>query len=610
MPDYRDSLTFAELVDLVTYIKSLDGGDRDHHHHEANAPQEQTAGPVRVRVVYTEPGAAGGHAHGAAPAKPTGHFDGLRRRRDDRRAVPYLPVVGGDPSGRKRGAHGAPAADDRRLRLPLRRRRHAARRHDEDHADPRAAAVKTMGAAAGRFAKADHAELRLGVTELGLLARFVHLSASILIVGSAALVLLAGRSDRPTALAWESRVVALTRALIWLALGAGLAVLAHQTAILESSVVAALEPRALARVALETRFGHVWLVRQGLLLLSGLVSLRLDVRRAVDWRAARGETAILGALALAALGAAGHSAAVEPPAAAAIAADWATCSPPASGPAPCRRWSPAARGQPARPAPTPRPYAVLAARRFSRAALILMTALLATGILITACRSLGRRAPRHALRAAARAQARARPRGARRGRARAPAPAARPRRRGHDGRAPGHAASGRTPWAVEAACVLAILGVVTALGVSPPARHEQPDWPLSFRLAVGALGDTPDAWPSCWSAARSPCWACGRALLARAARRAVAAARGRRRADARGPRDGAAAIRDRRLSDDLPASGRALPGRLGRRRRRALRARLRGVPRAVGAGDGPAARAFLAAAARSARPSRGAAHGG
>src|SRR5207248_2870827 len=49
--------------------------------------------------------------------------------------------------------------------------------------------------------------------------------------------------------------------------------------------------------------------------------------------------------------------------------------------------------------------------------------------------------------------------------------------------------------AVEAACVLAILGVVTALGLSPPARHEQPDWPLGFRLALGALADTPDAWP-------------------------------------------------------------------------------------------------------------------
>ena len=44
MPDYRDSLTFAELVDLVAYIKSLGGGEHGYHHHEANAPQEQTAG--------------------------------------------------------------------------------------------------------------------------------------------------------------------------------------------------------------------------------------------------------------------------------------------------------------------------------------------------------------------------------------------------------------------------------------------------------------------------------------------------------------------------------------------------------------------------------------
>ena len=80
------------------------------------------------------------------------------------------------------------------------------------------------------------------MSALGLVARFVHLSASILIVGSAAMILLAGRSDRPTALAWESRVVALTRALVWLALLAGIVVLAHQTATLESRTAAALEP--------------------------------------------------------------------------------------------------------------------------------------------------------------------------------------------------------------------------------------------------------------------------------------------------------------------------------------------------------------------------------
>jgi putative copper resistance protein D len=49
--------------------------------------------------------------------------------------------------------------------------------------------------------------------------------------------------------------------------------------------------------------------------------------------------------------------------------------------------------------------------------------------------------------------------------------------------------------AVEAAGVLAILAVVTALGMAPPGRHEQPDWPLAYRLAWDALATTPDAWP-------------------------------------------------------------------------------------------------------------------
>jgi putative copper resistance protein D len=48
--------------------------------------------------------------------------------------------------------------------------------------------------------------------------------------------------------------------------------------------------------------------------------------------------------------------------------------------------------------------------------------------------------------------------------------------------------------AVEAAGALAILGVVTLLSVAPPGRHEQPDWPLSFRLAVSAVTAAPDAW--------------------------------------------------------------------------------------------------------------------
>lgn len=331
------------------------------------------------------------------------------------------------------------------------------------------------------------------MTELGLLARFVHLSASLLIVGSATLLLLAGRSDRPTALAWEFRVVALTRALVWLALAAGVAVLAHQAATLEGRGTAALEPAALARVALETRFGHVWVVRQGLLLVLGVfVSLRWNLGTRLDWRAARGETALLGAAALAALAAAGHAAAVEPSAASAIATDvghllaagvWAGALP-----ALVLLLRAAAREAGA----DARPYAVVTVRRFSRMALGLVLVLVATGVLLAAVQVgsvgalLGTRYGRLVSLKLALVAA-------------ALAVAALGRRRLLPALGGEAATSGRPAmWrlagsvAVEAACVLAIFGVVTALGVSPPARHEQPDWPLSFRLALDAA---PEAWP-------------------------------------------------------------------------------------------------------------------
>jgi len=81
MPDYRDSLSVAELVDLVAYIKSLSGGE--HHHHEANAPQEQTAGPYTVRVEYQEP----------ASAKSPGHLMVFVADAATGEPVPYLPVT-------------------------------------------------------------------------------------------------------------------------------------------------------------------------------------------------------------------------------------------------------------------------------------------------------------------------------------------------------------------------------------------------------------------------------------------------------------------------------------------------------------------------------------
>ena len=152
MPDYRDSLTFAELVDLVAYIKSLGGGEHDHHHHEANAPQEQTAGPYRVRVEYKEPG-AGGHGHGAATAKATGHLMVFVADATTGEPVPYLPVtavIRGEESASRTvrlspmigssgfhyGADVTLPDDTTKVTLTL-----------------GAASLKTMGAAAARFRK-------------------------------------------------------------------------------------------------------------------------------------------------------------------------------------------------------------------------------------------------------------------------------------------------------------------------------------------------------------------------------------------------------------------------------------------------------------------------
>jgi hypothetical protein len=91
MPDYRDSLTFTELVDLVAYIKSLDSGGEGHHHHDANAPKEQTAGPYKVRVEYMEPGQPG-HTHGSAPPRSSGHLMVFVIDTTTGEPVPYLPV--------------------------------------------------------------------------------------------------------------------------------------------------------------------------------------------------------------------------------------------------------------------------------------------------------------------------------------------------------------------------------------------------------------------------------------------------------------------------------------------------------------------------------------
>ena len=333
------------------------------------------------------------------------------------------------------------------------------------------------------------------MTELGLLARFIHLAASVLLVGSAGLLVIAGHSDRTTARRWHAQMVVLSRVLVVLALVAGVVALAQQAASLEQRAAAAFEPGALARVALETQAGAVWTVRQSLLfLLMVFLSLRADLSRPLDWKAARGETLVLAGAALGLLAAAGHAAAVEPGTATAIAVDllhllgaglWAGALPALAA---LLAVSAPESGADARP------YAVRATRRFSRVAFVLIALVVVTGVLTTLSQVgsvpalLGTPYGRLLLLkltlivpivGVAALNRRLLP------------------RLSGDAVTVGRPAMRRLHAFVttEAALALCVLMVVALMSVTAPARHEQPVWPLSFRLAWSAVADTPDARP-------------------------------------------------------------------------------------------------------------------
>ena len=98
MPDFRDSLTLAETIDLVAFIRSLGSGSSggDHADHDAAAPsREQTAGSYRVRLAFHAPGHGGEHAHHqhtAAKPAPSGHLVVLVNDLTTGEPVPYLPI--------------------------------------------------------------------------------------------------------------------------------------------------------------------------------------------------------------------------------------------------------------------------------------------------------------------------------------------------------------------------------------------------------------------------------------------------------------------------------------------------------------------------------------
>ncbi len=327
---------------------------------------------------------------------------------------------------------------------------------------------------------------------LALAVRWIHLAASLVLVGASVMILLAGRSDRPTALRWERRLLVRSRALAALALGSGVALLLFQTALLEARAAAAFDPAALARVLFETHGGRVWLVRHGLLLLlAAFLAVRWNVDERVDWGATRGEAALLGAAALALVGAAGHAAAVEPGAFLAIAVDgvhllasgvWAGALLPLAV-----LLAAAAREAGA----DARPYAARAARRFSRWALVAVLVLAGSGVANAASHvgsvaglvgttygrlllaKLALLVPILALAAV--------------------------NRRLHLPRLSGDGATVGRPAmralarfvALEGALALALFAFVAAMSVTPPARHDAPAWPFSLRLTTAVLEGAP-----------------------------------------------------------------------------------------------------------------------
>jgi putative copper export protein/mono/diheme cytochrome c family protein len=219
------------------------------------------------------------------------------------------------------------------------------------------------------------------VTGLGVAFRFVHLLASLALVGAVVIPLVAGRTDRTTALAWQARMRRFALASIALAIVAGAASIAIFVVVLEGSPRALADHSVLARVLFDTRVGVVWLVRASLLLvLAAFLSLSLPITTRVDWIAARGEAALLGVLALALAAAASHAAAIEPGTARAIAVDathliaagvWL------GGLIPIARLLRAATRESGEDA---RAYAVLATRRYSTLALLSVFVLVLTGL--------------------------------------------------------------------------------------------------------------------------------------------------------------------------------------------------------------------------------------
>ncbi len=321
-------------------------------------------------------------------------------------------------------------------------------------------------------------------------ARWIHLAQCVLLTGAFFLLLLAGRPSTDFMRRWERRVLHWARWLVIVALASGITVLAAQAGLFEGRPEAVLEPQAIWHAMMDTRPGFLWMVRHGLLIvLAAFLFLDGDVSARQNSIAARCEAFLLAALALILLGSSSHVAASsDSPWPQAIdmthllgAGIWVGGLPPLA----------LLLYGASQNAPAPDPYAVRTMQRFSHVALITVLILAGSGIASawllvgSAAGLLGTTHGRLLLAKIAVLGL-------------ALLLAAASRRVLPALSSPTGANSSATARrmalsiALEAALVLLVLGLATAMTVTTPALHDDPVWPLPVRISLYAVPEVPD----------------------------------------------------------------------------------------------------------------------
>jgi len=91
MPSYADTLSLAQWIDLVAYLKSLtEGGEHPMSH---GVERVATAGEYRIRLVYSQGHSGHGGHMGRQGAPASGHLMAFITERESGESVPYLPVT-------------------------------------------------------------------------------------------------------------------------------------------------------------------------------------------------------------------------------------------------------------------------------------------------------------------------------------------------------------------------------------------------------------------------------------------------------------------------------------------------------------------------------------